>query len=102
MLRLLNDRSLRQPVALESPIDRNGASCCVVGGAGARQSANDASYEAAEKGGCSYFLETMAKCAAHGTSPKEVGGAQPAGGGWLGGLSGRFGGRSPEKPISSF
>ena len=60
---------MRQPVALNSPIDRSSEHRCVVGSAGARH-AYATSDEAAQKGGCSYFLETVAKCAAHGASPK--------------------------------
>jgi len=93
---------LRQPVALKSSIDRNGDSRRVVGSAAARQYADAASDEAAEKGGYSYLLETVAKCAAHGASPNWSAetNAQPGGNGWLGGLSDRGWG-SPESLICS-
>ena len=62
---------MRQSVALYSPIDRNCEHRCVVGSAEARH-AYATSDEAAQKGGCSYFLETVAaKSAAHSASPKR-------------------------------
>ena len=89
---------MRQPVALKSSIDRNGDSRRVVGSAGARQYADAASDEAAEKGGYSYLLETVAKCAAHGASPNWSARQMPSQAGTAGWAGSRTG--DGEVPIA--
>lgn len=60
-------RCLRQPIAFTGPVDRNSNPCRVVGGDGARQCANGARDQAAQKQSCGQILEPHAKYITHGT-----------------------------------